>query len=214
MSNIQSKDIPSIYAILSLDLNKNPLSYAEKLLNHEIKWIQVRDKSSNAKKNLLFFGEKIIEKRNLINPETKILINDHIDICKELNADGVHLGQTDDSPVNARTLLGEDAIVGLSTHSIDQVNMAPQEILTYIAYGPVFLSSSKSGHAPFTGTQLIGEIKKLLHIPLVAIGGINEGNADSVFKAGADAIALISELQNSSNLQETIMALTNSSNYN
>jgi thiamine-phosphate pyrophosphorylase len=213
MPNIQSKEIPPIYAILSLDLNENPLSYAEQLLYHGIEWIQVRDKSGDAKKNLLVFGEKIIEKRNLINPKAKIIVNDYIDICKEIHADGVHLGQTDDPPVNARTLLGEHAVIGLSTHSILQVKQAPQEILTYVACGPVFLSSSKSGHAPVIGTSLIREIKKLLTVPLVAIGGITQDNADSVFKAGADSIALISELQNTSNLQDTITTLMASSNY-
>lgn len=121
------------------------------------------------------------------------IINDDLEMAAELKADGVHLGQTDHSILHARALLGSDALIGASCY--DQVELARQAAANgadYLAFGAVFQSLSKPDtvHAPLT---LFSQARNL-NLPLVAIGGITEKNADSVISAGADAIAVINGL--------------------
>lgn len=125
----------------------------------------------------------------------RIIINDRADIALAVGADGVHLGQDDLSPVHARKLLGEKAIIGFSTHSVDQARRALEMPIDYIAIGPVFETSTKSDHDPVVGLEGLRSVRQLVgEFPLVAIGGINLKNASLAYEAGADSIALISEL--------------------
>jgi thiamine-phosphate pyrophosphorylase len=124
-----------------------------------------------------------------------LIINDRVDIAMAVGAAGVHLGQDDLSPVVARRLLGAKAVIGYSTHNLSQVHEALAFPLDYMAIGPVFSTSTKADTAPTVGLEMVGEVRKAIGtIPLVAIGGITEMNAASVFAAGADSVALISAL--------------------
>ena len=130
---------------------------------------------------------------------TKIIVNDRVDIALATGADGVHLGQTDLPPVEARKLLGEKAIIGISTHSLEQARQALEMPVDYIAFGPVWPTSTKEDPDPVVGLEMLGEVKRLAaDIPVVAIGGINESNIAATLAAGADSAAIVSDLYRAS----------------
>lgn len=125
----------------------------------------------------------------------RLMINDRVDIALALGADGVHLGQADLPPAIARNLLGADAIIGFSTHSIEQARAAVKMPVDYIAIGPIFSTATKADPDPVVGLSELQRIRDAVgRLPLVAIGGITEQNAADVIAAGADAVAIIRSL--------------------
>ncbi len=122
-----------------------------------------------------------------------VIVNDRADIAKLADADGVHLGQRDLSPAEARVVLGPGAIVGRSTHTAAEIAAAAGEPIDYLAIGPVFGTRTKeTGYDP-VGLPLVREAARV-GLPVVAIGGITVENAGSVIEAGAAAVAVISDL--------------------
>jgi len=134
------------------------------------------------------------------------LINDRLDIALAVDADGVHLGQ-DDLPVSvARRILGPEKIIGISTHSLDQVRAAAREAVDYIAIGPIFPTQTKQIDRPL-GVGLVSQAKAITNVPLVVIGGINEKNIDEVFRAGADIAAVISAVVNAEDIEKSTLRI-------
>lgn len=124
-----------------------------------------------------------------------IIINDRVDIAVALGADGVHLGQEDLPPAEARRILGDNAIIGFSTHTLEQVRAALRMPVDYIAFGPVFPTQTKERPDSVVGLDLLGEVRQVVgNKPLVAIGGITAANIEAVSDAGADSAAMISQL--------------------
>ncbi len=109
-------------------------------------------------------------------------------------ADGVHVGQDDLAPGDVRAVLGPDAIVGLSTHNVEQLRRAASEPVDYVAVGPIYSTSTKAQPDPVVGLDLVRQARKLVTHPLVAIGGIRQDNARAVVEAGADGVAVASAL--------------------
>ena len=129
----------------------------------------------------------------------KIIVNDRVDLALALHADGVHLGQDDMTPEAARGLLGPNSIIGVSTHNLDQAQIAASAPVDYVAIGPIFPTSTKESNNPPVGLAGIREVRTLLrNLPLVAIGGITLSNKEQVLGAGADAVAVIRDLWASS----------------
>jgi thiamine-phosphate pyrophosphorylase len=125
----------------------------------------------------------------------RLIINDRVDIALALKADGVHLGQNDLPVEAARSLLGKHAIIGFSTHNLQQAKSATAMPVDYIAFGPVFQTSTKENPDPVAGLSALREVRAIVaSLPLVAIGGITLANAVEVLRAGADALAMIAEL--------------------
>ena len=122
------------------------------------------------------------------------LINDRADIAKALNASGVHLGQSDLPLKEARKILGPEKIIGVTASNLQEAAAAEKEGADYIGLGHVFSTKSKEKSYPPIGLRIVRQVKERLSIPLIAIGGIDETNADSVFAAGADGIAVLSGL--------------------
>ncbi len=119
------------------------------------------------------------------------IVNDHADIAAAVDADGVHLGQ-DDLPIEfARSLLGRDKLVGISTHNLEQARAAEAAGADYIGFGPIFKTSTKDA-GETKGVENLAVIKRSVSIPVVAIGGINQANIEFVARAGADGAAVIS----------------------
>lgn len=119
------------------------------------------------------------------------LINDDPQLAHQVDADGVHLGQTDTGPVTARAILGEDKIIGISCHaSLELALTAQQQGADYVAFGRFFDSRTKPEAKP-APIDLLAEARGALHIPMVAIGGINADNAPGLLAAGADMLAVI-----------------------
>lgn len=182
--------LPKVYPITDTKLSGlSHLEQVEKLATGGATFIQLRDKHSTPQE---FYeaARQVMEYARSRN--IKIIINDCADIALAVKADGVHLGQDDLPPAEARKFLGENAIIGFSTHSAAQVVAASSLPLDYIAIGAVFPTASKEKPEAIVGIEGVREAREIAgRIPLVAIGGINFENAPDVWKAGADSIAVI-----------------------
>ena len=161
------------------------------LLDGGASFIQLRDKEASGRELL---DQTIACLKLTREAGATLIINDRVDVALTAGADGVHLGQDDLSVDEAREILGEDKIIGVSTHSIDQFRAALETSANYIALGPVFPTLTKENSTPVVGLELIREARKLTDRPLVAIGGINLGRAPEVIALGADCVAVISAL--------------------
>ena len=122
------------------------------------------------------------------------IVNDRCDLALAVDADGVHLGQGDLPYRDARTILGPDKLIGLSTHNPDQVHEADRLKPDYIGFGPIFKPGSKQDHDPVVGIQGLKEIRRLTSLPIFAIGGLTVENVADAIKAGADGVAVISAI--------------------
>src|SRR6185295_4846071 len=119
----------------------------------------------------------------------QLIINDRVDIALAVGAAGVHLGQDDLSPEAARKLLGPQAIIGYSTHNLEQAITAIQQPIDYLAIGPIFATTTKIDTAPVLRLEGLRAVRQAIgDFSLVAIGGINATNARDVIDAGADSV--------------------------
>lgn len=154
--------------------------------------IQLREKHRSPRE---FYKEAEEALRVARSCGVRLIINDRVDLAHALAADGVHLGQNDLPPAQARELLGEHAIIGFSTHNVEQAKEATHLPVDYIAIGPIFETTSKDNPDPVIGLDGLRRIRQIVgEIPLVAIGGIGRENIREVLEAGADAVAVISLL--------------------
>jgi thiamine-phosphate pyrophosphorylase len=124
----------------------------------------------------------------------RLIMNDRADLCLAAAFDGVHVGQDDLSPEAVRAIIGPDRWLGVSTHNPEQLREADLTSADYLAIGPVFATSSKERPDPVVGLEGVRRARALTRKPLVAIGGITRANATSVIEAGADSVAVISDL--------------------
>ena len=136
------------------------------------------------------------ELRRALGEEVTLIMNDRADLALAAGFDGVHVGQ-DDLPVDAvRRIVGPAMIIGTSTHNPEQLRVADQTDADYLAIGPVFATASKANPDPVVGLEGVRSARSLTTKPLVAIGGITRANCLSVLHAGADSVAVISDLVN------------------
>ena len=127
--------------------------------------------------------------------QARIIVNDRVDVARMAGASGVHVGQDDLPPAEVRRLLGRDAVVGCSTHSIAQIDVAVHEPVSYIAVGPVFGTTTKDTGYNAVGLELVrAAVQRSGDIPVVAIGGVTLDRAASVLAAGATSVAVIGDL--------------------
>lgn len=153
--------------------------------------IQLREKSCGTRK---FLNEALALQPLLKSRNIPLIINDRLDIALAIEADGVHLGQSDMPLGRARKIAGDSLIIGISAESVDDALRAEQEGADYIGISPVFSTPTKTDIAPPLGLEGVRQIRALVDIPLVGIGGINSDNAESVLAAGADGIAVVSAI--------------------
>jgi thiamine-phosphate pyrophosphorylase len=169
------------------------LSYEEmtlKVLKAGVRWLQYRDKRRSRRK---IYEESIRLKKITKEFNAVFIVNDYADIALAVNAEGVHLGQ-DDLPIGeARKIIGKDKIIGISTHNLKQAIEAEKQGADYIGFGPVFHTVTKDAGIP-KGTEMLQEIRMQVHVPVVAIGGINIENIRSVLDTGVDAVAVASAI--------------------
>ena len=186
-------ELPSIYPIT--DTRVSGISHAkqvEKLIAGGATLIQLREKQAAPAE---FYQAANEAARVARNHGVKIIINDRVDIALAVAADGIHLGQHDLPPTKAREILGENAIIGFSTHSLDQALEAVRFPVDYIAIGPAFETNTKSDPDAVTGLAGLRQVRAAIgDFPLVAIGGIDASNLRSVFAAGADSAAVIAAI--------------------
>jgi thiamine-phosphate pyrophosphorylase len=154
--------------------------------------VQLREKRATT---LKFYEE--VKRALAIASErgVQLIINDRVDIALATGVTGVHLGQDDLPPEAARRLLGDEAIIGYSTHSVAQALEAAKLPIDYLAIGPIFSTSTKENPDPVVGLDGLRAVKTAIgNLPLVAIGGIKPAHTDEVLQAGADSVAMISGL--------------------
>lgn len=174
-----------------------------KAIDAGVRWIQYRDKEET-RRNIYFNALKLREITK--KKEAVLIVNDHVDIACAVDSDGVHLGQ-DDLPVSEARKIMNNKIIGISTHSLKQAVEAQKGGADYIGFGPVFRTETKDAGLP-VGVEEIYKIKKIIEIPVVAIGGININNVKQVLEAGADAIAVASAILKGS-IEENVKSFLN-----
>jgi thiamine-phosphate pyrophosphorylase len=182
--------LPRVYPIT--DIQISGLSHADQvrlLADGGATFVQLREKTLPA---VNFYREA---KAAAEISGVRIIINDRADVALAVKAAGVHLGQDDLPPEAARTLLGDEAIIGYSTHNIAQAQAAASLPVDYIAIGPIFRTTTKANPDPEVGLNGLRAVRNAIgDIPLVAIGGITPKNAAAVIDAGADSVAVVSGL--------------------
>jgi len=185
--------LPRIYPITDTRISR--LSHAEqveKLIGGGARLIQLREKYGAARD---FFDDAAKALETARKHGVIIIINDRVDIALALGADGVHLGQDDLPPAEARKILGTSAIIGFSTHNLRQALKAVELPVDYIAAGPVFPTKTKENPESVVGFDAIKNIRKEIgDFPLVAIGGITSADVFDVIESGADSVAVIGDL--------------------
>jgi thiamine-phosphate pyrophosphorylase len=185
--------LPRFYAILDASCfphSDDLARAAEELQVAGVYFLQYRNKSGNARQML----EQARELRCRLERSVKLIMNDRADVAVVAGFDGVHVGQDDLSPEGARKVIGERLWLGVSTHNPEQVREADKTSADYIAVGPVFATVSKAKPDPVIGLEGVRRARDLTRKPLVAIGGITRANCRSVIEAGADSVAVISDL--------------------
>ena len=182
--------LPRVYPIT--DTQISGLSHADQvrlLADGGATFVQLREKNLPA---LNFYREAQAAAEI---SGVRIIINDRADVALAVKAAGVHLGQDDLPPEAARTVLGDEAIIGYSTHNIAQAQAAASLPVDYIAIGPIFRTATKANPDPEVGLDGLRAVRNAIgDISLVAIGGITPENASAVIEAGADSVAVISGL--------------------
>jgi thiamine-phosphate pyrophosphorylase len=185
--------LPRLYAILDStsfsDTEALCLSASE-VVTGGVSLLQYRNKSGNPSQML----EQARELKRRLGSSVKLIMNDRADLCLAAGFDGVHVGQDDLSPAGARAVIGNSLWLGVSTHNPEQLVAADQTSANYLAIGPVFATLSKANPDPVIGLEGVRQARALTLKPLVAIGGITRENCRSVIEAGADAVAVISDL--------------------
>jgi len=189
--------LPRLYPILDPALLAGPgdqsgcvAAFASELVKGGATLVQYRNKRDGGRQML----SDARELRRALGAEVRLIMNDRADLCLAAGFDGVHVGQDDLSPESARLIVGDGLWVGVSTHSVEQAIAADKTSADYIAIGPVFATASKENPDPVVGLEGVRAARAATRKPLVAIGGITRSNCASVIEAGADSVAVISDL--------------------
>ena len=190
---VQAFSLPRLYAIADRSMFSDDrlfFQFVEELLGSGVTLLQYRNKSGNAQQML----EEAREIKRLARNAVRLIMNDRADLCIAAQFSGVHVGQDDLSPEGARRVIGREKWLGVSTHNPEQLKAADKTSADYLAIGPVFATSSKANTDPVVGLEGVRAARALTKKPLVAIGGITRENYRSVIEAGADSVAMISDL--------------------
>jgi thiamine-phosphate pyrophosphorylase len=187
--------LPRLYAIADVGtLARAGLSlrgFAEELRAAGVTLVQYRDKDADDEV-ALYRAEEIGEAFD--GAGATLIVNDRLDTMLLAGWDGVHVGQEDMAAADARVVAGDGRVIGVSTHTMEQVWEAEQGVADYVAIGPVFATKTKLDASPVVGLDAVRRARELTAKPLVAIGGITRGNARAAIDAGADSVAVISGL--------------------
>jgi thiamine-phosphate pyrophosphorylase len=185
--------LPRVYPLTDLQLSG--LSHAEQvrlLSRGGASLIQLREKHLPP---VEFYEQAKAAMDVAARSGVQLIVNDRVDLASAIGAHGVHLGQDDMPPEAARRLLGPDAIIGYSTHTVEQALAALTEPVDYLAIGPIFKTATKTDTSPVLGLEGLRAVRAAIgDVPLVGIGGITQTNAREVIDAGADSVAVISAL--------------------
>lgn len=191
--------LPPIYPITDKKLanSSSHLSILRELVRGGAELVQIRDKST-PDRELLRDLRQCVEFAQ--KKEVTLIVNDRCDLVLSSSAMGVHLGQEDLPPEAARVALGEEKVIGFSTHSVEQVQKSAGLPIQYIGFGPIYATATKDSSYPAVGLQRLARACEMSLFPVVAIGGIGFEQVAEILKAGASSVAVISSLMCAENL--------------
>ena len=183
----------SLYLVTdrALSLGRSTVEVVRAAIRGGVSCVQLREKGCSTRE---FMDEARLLKALLAGTGVPLFINDRLDVALAVGADGVHLGQNDLAIADARRLVGNRMIIGISAESVADAIRAEAEGADYIGASPVFTTSTKTDTAPPLGLDGLRAIRRAVQLPLVAIGGINADNAAAVLRAGADGLAVVSAI--------------------
>jgi thiamine-phosphate pyrophosphorylase len=187
--------LPRLYAIVDagrLPAGLSAAAFTEELIRGGVTLLQYRNKTQQGRE--LLADAHAMKRVASEHPHVQLIMNDRADLCLAAGFAGVHLGQDDLSPKGARMLCKPPMVVGISTHNPQQIESANSQPVDYIAIGPVFATASKANPDPVVGLEGVRQARERTEKPLVAIGGITRANCREVIAAGADSVAVISDL--------------------
>ena len=194
---MNKKLINGVYTIIDPEQGSNIFELTKKVILGGVKIVQYRDKINTISQKIINAKKikHICEKYNVL-----FIINDSADLAKEVDSDGVHIGQNDDTVEYCKKTLSNEKIIGTSNNNMEEIYQSIKANVDYLAIGKVFETSTMGKKdRNIVGLELIADTKKITAIPVVAIGGINKNNANKVIKLGADSICVVSEIVKSSN---------------
>ncbi|MCL6570993.1 MAG: thiamine phosphate synthase [Bacillus sp. (in: Bacteria)] len=204
------KEALRVYFIMgSTNCRREPAEVLAEAITGGVTMFQFREKGEGA----LLGAEKYALAKELQNicrkQQIPFLVNDDIELALEIDADGVHIGQEDESVKSVRAKIGADKILGVSVHTMEEANAAKAEGADYFGIGPIFPTKTKADAKPSRGTTLIEKLKRAgVEMPIVGIGGITSENAQTVIKAGGDGVSVITAISQANSPLEAAKALT------
>jgi thiamine-phosphate pyrophosphorylase len=181
----------SLYLVTdrALSRGRSNREVVEAAVKGGVSCVQIREKECSTRD----FVRQARELKKLLKPlNIPLIVNDRIDVALAVEADGIHLGQTDMAIADARRIVGDDMIIGISAESLDDATQAELQGADYIGISPVFATPTKDDTAPPLGIRGVEKISQNVSIPIVGIGGLNRTNAKEIILAGADGIAVVS----------------------
>jgi len=164
------------------------------------KIIQYREKNKS-KDEMINEAKKL---KKICNSRAVFLIDDHVDVALAVGADGVHIGQNDFSVEDARQLLGNDCVIGLTVHNVEEALEAEKLDVDYVGLAPIYKTDTKDDSGIPCGPDMISEVRKNVNLPIVAVGGINKDNVSDVIKKGADGVVAVSAVLNSADVKKEV----------
>ena len=195
--------LSGLYVLLdpSISLDRSLLDVLKTSAAAGAKMFQYRNKTASMK---AAYAEALLLSQIAQKLGVLFIVNDRCDLALAVNADGVHLGQGD-LPLNlARTVMGLDKLIGISTHNREQVVAATAGAPDYLGFGPIFKPHSKLDHDPVVGIEGLRTIRTLTSLPIFAIGGITVKSVEEVMHAGADGVAVISAILNAPDISQAV----------
>ena len=211
VQNEAIKEMLKVYFIFgSINCPKNPEDVLTEAIKGGITIFQFREKGKDAlkgaaKQALALKLQKICQDR-----QVPFIVNDDVDLALEIDADGVHIGQDDENVATVRERIGADKILGVSAHSLAEVETALRYGADYLGIGPVFETKTKEDAKAAAGVTLIQSLRQTgFTTPIVGIGGINADNAATVMEAGADGVAVITAISLAEEITEAARKINN-----
>lgn len=207
-------DKPAIYFVMGSQNSgaRDPLVVLEEALEGGITHFQLREKGEGSLTGSALNDFALCCQKLCQSYKVPFIVNDDIELASSIGADGVHVGQDDETAHQVRRLIGEHKLLGVSVHSVDEARAAIQAGADYIGMGPVFGTTSKADAKKPAGVKEIMAVKREFpQLPIVGIGGITPENADQVWKAGVAGVAVISAIASAKDIAERVEAFRHSS---
>jgi len=196
----QLKDLDFYLVTYSSISRNNIISDVKNAVDAGCKIVQYREKNKS-KDEMINEAKKLKE---ICNSRAILLIDDHVDVALAVSADGVHIGQSDISVEDVRQLLGNDCIIGLTVHNVEEALEAEKLGVDYIGLAPIYKTDTKEDSGIPCGPDMISEIRKNVSLPIVAVGGINKNNVKDVISKGADGVVAVSAVLDSVDVKKEV----------